>query len=96
MEKATRLRTLITCSALLALAACSSGSPPSGPTPPPPAPTFTIGGTVSGLPGTGQPVLRVHVRRAAGQLPDVLEIDITGRRSPRVAAYWDGCLMAMV
>jgi hypothetical protein len=53
MEKATRLRTLITCSALLALAACSSGSPPSGPTPPPPAPTFTIGGTVSGLTGTG-------------------------------------------
>jgi hypothetical protein len=50
----------------------------------------------SGLPGTGQPVLRVHVRRAAGQLPDVLEIDITGRHSPRVAAYWDGCLMAMV
>jgi hypothetical protein len=48
------------------------------------------------VPGTGQPGLRVHVRPAAGQLPDVLEIDITGRRSPRVAAYWDGCLMAMV
>jgi hypothetical protein len=47
--------------------------------------------------GTGLPcAVRVHVRRAAGQLPDVLEIDITGRRSPRVAAYWDGCLMAMV
>src|SRR6202041_1957076 len=59
MEKATRLRTLVTCSALLALAACSSGSPPSSPTPtptptpPPPPATFTIGGTVSGLSGTG-------------------------------------------
>ena len=29
-------------------------------------------------------------------LPDVLEIGLRGRRRPRVEAYWDGCLMAMV
>ncbi len=40
--------------------------------------------------------LRVHFRPMAGQRPDVLEIGLTGRRRPRVAAYWDGCLMAMV
>jgi hypothetical protein len=34
--------------------------------------------------------------RAIGDLrPDVLEIGLQGRRRPRVAAYWDGCLMAM-
>jgi hypothetical protein len=44
----------------------------------------------------GQPGLRVHFRPAAGQRPDVLEIGIASRRHPRVAAYWDGCLMAMV
>jgi hypothetical protein len=26
----------------------------------------------------------------------VLEIGLHGRRRPRVEAYWDGCLMAMV
>jgi hypothetical protein len=31
-----------------------------------------------------------------GQVPDVLEIGLRGRRRPKVAAYWDGCLMAMV
>ncbi len=54
---------------------------------------------VTGVPwpaDTDQPGLRVHIRPAGGQLPDVLEIDITGRRSPHVAAYWDGCIMAMV
>jgi hypothetical protein len=54
MNKATRIRSLVACAALVTLAACSSGSPPSGPTPPSPPPpaTFTIGGTVSGLTGS--------------------------------------------
>ena len=26
----------------------------------------------------------------------LLEIGLRGRRRPKVAAYWDGCLMAMV
>jgi hypothetical protein len=53
MKEATGIRALVTCAALLALAACSSGSPPSSPAPPAPASTFTIGGTVSGLTGSG-------------------------------------------
>ena len=40
--------------------------------------------------------LHVYFRPAAGRYPDVLEIGLTGRRRPHVAAYWDGCLMAMV
>jgi hypothetical protein len=44
----------------------------------------------------GLPRLRVHFRPTAGQRPDVLEIGLTGRRHRQVAAYWDGCLMAMV
>ncbi len=48
-------------------------------------------GQAAGLAG-----LRVYFRPMAGQRPDVLEIGLTGRRRPRVAAYWDGCLMAMV
>jgi hypothetical protein len=35
------------------------------------------------------------MRLAGGQRPDVLEIAIEGKRRPKVAAYWDGCLMAM-
>ena len=31
-----------------------------------------------------------------GLRPDVLEIGLRGTRRPRVEAYWDGCLMAMV
>ena len=35
--------------------------------------------------------------RGVGHLrPDVLEIGLRGGRRPRVEAYWDGCLMAMV
>ncbi len=35
--------------------------------------------------------------RGVGDLrPDVLEIGLRGKRRPKVAAYWDGCLMAMV
>jgi len=41
------------------------------------------------------PGLTIYFRTVAGQQPDVLELGMTGRRSTKVAAYWDGCLMAM-
>jgi hypothetical protein len=44
---------------------------------------------------TGQE-LQLFFRAAGGISPDVLEIAMRGRRHPKVAAYWDGCLMAMV
>ena len=40
--------------------------------------------------------VRIWFRGAGERLPDVLEIGLRGRRRPRVEAYWDGCLMAMV
>jgi hypothetical protein len=40
--------------------------------------------------------VRVWFRGVGGLLPDELEIGLRGRRHPRVEAYWDGCLMAMV
>jgi hypothetical protein len=49
---------------------------------------FTAVGSQAGL--------RLHFRPSGGVCPDVLEIGLAGRRRPRVAAYWDGCLMAMV
>jgi hypothetical protein len=45
------------------------------------------------VPATG---VRLHFRPAAGMRPAVLEIALTGGRRSRIAAYWDGCLMAMV
>jgi hypothetical protein len=39
--------------------------------------------------------VQVYFRPAGGLRPDVLEIALTGRRRPKVTAYWDGCLMAM-
>jgi hypothetical protein len=39
--------------------------------------------------------LTVYFRGSGGQRPDVLEIAVKGKRRPKVAAYWDGCLMAM-
>jgi len=39
--------------------------------------------------------LAVYFRTLGGMQPDVLEIAMEGRRRPKVAAYWDGCLMAM-
>lgn len=41
------------------------------------------------------PGLTVYFRALGGMRPEVLEIAIEGRRRPKVAAYWDGCLMAM-
>jgi hypothetical protein len=42
------------------------------------------------------PGTTVYFRKAGGTCPDVLEIAIERKRRPKVAAYWDGCLMAMV
>jgi hypothetical protein len=40
--------------------------------------------------------VRVWFRGVGGRRPDVLELGLRGTRRPRVEAYWDGCLMAMV
>jgi len=40
--------------------------------------------------------VQVCFRGIGDRQPDVLEIALRGRRRPRVEAYWDGCLMAMV
>ena len=40
--------------------------------------------------------VRIWFRGVGDLLPDVLEVGLRGRRRPRVEAYWDGCLMAMV
>jgi hypothetical protein len=40
--------------------------------------------------------VQVHFRHFGNRQPDTLEISVHGRRRPRVEAYWDGCLMAMV
>jgi hypothetical protein len=50
------------------------------------------------LPSTGalEPRLQLFFRATGGMSPDVLEIAMQGKRHPKVAAYWDGCLMAMV
>jgi hypothetical protein len=41
------------------------------------------------------PGLTIYFRAVGGQQPQVLEVDMQGKRHPKVAAYWDGCLMAM-
>lgn len=48
---------------------------------------------VPDLGAAGNP--EVFFRPVGGLRPDVLEIAMHGRRNPEVAAYWDGCLMAM-
>jgi hypothetical protein len=40
--------------------------------------------------------VQVWFRGVGGLRPDVLEIGLRARRQPKVEAYWDGCLMAMV
>ncbi len=53
----------------------------------------------AGLSGFSEVVaggVQIWFRAVGGQLPDVLEIGLRGTRRPRVEAYWDGCLMAMV
>jgi hypothetical protein len=58
------------------------------------APPKDVSGFVM-LDAVGTEGLEVYFRAVAGQAPDVLEIGLKGRRRPQVAAYWDGCLMAM-
>jgi hypothetical protein len=60
-------------------------SPPDGLTGFVPVPAAATPGDIS-----------VYFRPSGGAQPDVLQIAIEGKRRPRVAAYWDGCLMAMV
>ena len=50
---------------------------------------------ITGFAAVSAGELTLYVRPSAGQLPEVLEIAVEGRRRPRVAAFWDGCLMAM-
>jgi hypothetical protein len=40
--------------------------------------------------------VEIWFRGVGDHRPDVLEIGLRGTRRPRVEAYWDGCLMAMV
>jgi hypothetical protein len=40
--------------------------------------------------------VQIWFRAVGGLRPDVLEIGLRGTRRPKVEAYWDGCLMAMV
>ena len=40
--------------------------------------------------------VQIWFRGVGDRRPDVLEVGLRGRRRPRVEAYWDGCLMAMV
>jgi hypothetical protein len=70
-------------------AMCCNGTPAAmkAGTSPPKDPTgFTT------IPADGIDVL---FRPPGGRYPDVLEIDMRGRRHPRIEAYWDGCLIMM-
>jgi hypothetical protein len=40
--------------------------------------------------------VQIWFRGVGEQRPDVLQVGLRGTRRPRVEAYWDGCLMAMV
>jgi hypothetical protein len=39
--------------------------------------------------------VEIWFRAPAGRFPDVLEIELRGRRRARVEAYWDGCVIAL-
>jgi hypothetical protein len=48
------------------------------------------------IPAEASPAgLTVYFRGVGDLHPEVLEIAMAGKRRPKVAAYWDGCLMAM-
>jgi len=68
---------------------CCAGSPPwmHAATEPPPG--------LSGFSPVSTAGLDVWFRIPSGQLPDVLEIGLRGKRHPRVEAYWDGCSFAL-
>jgi len=50
---------------------------------------------LSGFSPVSSAGLDVWFRLPSGQLPDVLEIGLHGKRHPRVEAYWDGCSFAL-
>jgi hypothetical protein len=50
---------------------------------------------MSGFSPADSSELEVWFRAPAGRMPDVLEIEMRGRRHPRVEAYWDGCAYAL-
>jgi len=69
---------------------CCSGSPAwmhAATTPPP---------GLTGFRPVAADGLRLWFRGIGGRQPEALEIGLRGKRRPRVEAYWDGCLMAMV
>lgn len=39
--------------------------------------------------------LELWFRAPAGASPEVLQIEMRGKRHPRVEAFWDGCLFAL-
>jgi hypothetical protein len=69
---------------------CCSGAPAwmHAATEPPPGLTG-----FSEVPAEG---MHIWFRGVGDRRPDVLEIGLRGTRRPKVEAYWDGCLMAMV
>lgn len=69
---------------------CCSGSPAwmHADTQPPPGRTGFMSVSAAGI--------EVCFRGIGDHQPSILEIALGGRRRPRVEAYWDGCLMAML
>ena len=51
---------------------------------------------LSGFSAVAGDDVQVWFRGVGGLRPDVLELGLRAGRRPRVEAYWDGCLMAMV
>jgi hypothetical protein len=71
-------------------------------------PTMCCGGTPAAMKASTSPPrdptgfttipaegIDVLFRAPGGRAPEVLEVAMHGRRSPRVEAYWDGCLIMM-
>jgi hypothetical protein len=71
-------------------------------------PAMCCGGTPAGMKASTSPPkdpkgfttipadgIDVLFRAPGGRTPEVLEVAMHGRRSPRIEAYWDGCLIMM-
>jgi len=71
---------------------CCNGSPAYMHAATEPPPGMSGFASVLAAESTGVEVL---FRAPGGRLPEFLEIDLRGRRHPRVEAYWEGCLMAL-
>jgi hypothetical protein len=73
---------------------CCNGTPfgmKASTSPPKNAAGFT-GISADGISAEG---VDVRFRAPGGRRPDVLEVDLHGRRNPKVEAYWDGCLIML-